>query len=133
MFLRKSILLFLAVLCLSFASCDKGPNTASVYGVVTVDGQPHPDVEIVFTPKDGQRPSVGYTNGTGAYTLRFTQDKYGCIPGSHVVRINAYRDPENDQSQYLPAKYNKEATENPELNLEIKKGKQKLDFDVKLK
>lgn len=125
--------MLLPVFCLLFSGCNSGPNTASVSGVVTIDGKPEPMVEITFSPKDGQRSSVGYTDEKGAYTLRFTQDKYGCIPGDHVVRINAYRDPDDDKTQYLPAPYNNSAADNPELNITVKKGKQTQNFDVKLR
>jgi hypothetical protein len=120
-------ILFLMICC-TVIGCNNGPNTASVSGVVTIDGQPVKDVHLKFSPKSGERPSVGYTNERGEYTLFFTQDKKGCIPGEHVVTINAYRNPEDESSQYLPAKYNQSAAENPELNIEIKKGTQKWNF-----
>ncbi|MDR2704267.1 MAG: carboxypeptidase-like regulatory domain-containing protein [Planctomycetaceae bacterium] len=120
-------ILFL-IICCTVIGCNSGPNTASVSGVVTIDGEPVQGVHLKFSPKSGERPSVGYTNERGEYTLLFTQDQKGCIPGEHVVTINAYRDPENENSQYLPAKYNQSATENPELNIEIKKGNQKWNF-----
>ncbi|MDR1962403.1 MAG: hypothetical protein LBQ50_01330 [Planctomycetaceae bacterium] len=125
---QNMVKLLLLVFCCTLIGCDSSPNTASVSGVVTIDGEPVKGVHLKFAPKSGERPSVGYTNEKGIYTLLFTQDKKGCIPGEHIVTINAYRDPENENSQYLPVKYNHSASENPELNLEIKKGKQKLDF-----
>ncbi|MDR1270278.1 MAG: carboxypeptidase-like regulatory domain-containing protein [Planctomycetaceae bacterium] len=121
-------ILFL-IICCTIIGCNNGPNTASVSGVVTIDGKPVEGVHLKFSPKSGERPSVGYTNERGEYTLSFTQDQKGCIPGEHVVTINAYRDPENESSQYLPAKYNQSATENTELNIEIKKGNQKRNFE----
>ncbi|MDR2757277.1 MAG: hypothetical protein LBC20_16385 [Planctomycetaceae bacterium] len=126
---KNVMIILLFVIGCTVIGCNNGPNSASVSGVITIDGEPVKGVHLKFSPKSGERPSVGYTNERGEYTLLFTQDQRGCIPGEHVVTINAYRDPENEASQYLPAKYNQSAAENPELNLEIKNGSQKWNFN----
>jgi hypothetical protein len=120
------------VILFSVSGCNNGPNTASVSGIVTINGEKKEFVTITFFPQSGERPSIGYTNAEGEYFLRFTQDKKGCIPGQHIVRIEAFTDPENEYSQYLPAIYNGKAADNPDLNnVEVKKGRQTLNFEVK--
>ena len=73
---------------------------------------------------------MGYTDANGRYLLRFTETETGCIPGDHVVRITAYRDPDNDMSQFLPIRYNEAADENEEMNITVKKGRQEVNFSL---
>ena len=112
--------------------CDSGPNTGFVSGKVTIDGEAKEGTVVTFSPKTGERSAIGYTDAKGEYYLRFTQDKKGCIPGMHLVSITAYKDPESEYTQYLPATYNDKASDNPDLNnVEVKKGKQVINFEVK--
>ena len=121
---------FVFGILLAFSGCSDGPNTASVSGVVQIDGLAVESVHVQFVPKSGERSSIGYTDAKGYYYLRFTEDQAGCIPGDHQVRITAYSDPSNEMSQYLPAEYNTKAADNPEMNVTVKKGRQKFDFQV---
>lgn len=124
---------FVLVACLFFVyGCNTGPNTGAVSGIVTVDGQPTGHVHVEFFPKTGERSAVGFTNAKGYYYLRFTQDKNGCVPGENLVRFTAYRT-ESEDSQYLPEKFNKAASENPEMHVTVKKGRQTLHFDLQTK
>jgi len=122
------ILLFVASVFLT--GCEQGPNSAQVTGVVTIDGEAVKGVAVQFSPKSKERSAIGYTDANGKYTLRFTETKPGCIPGDHVVRITAYKDPEKEESQYLPTRYNGKAQDNEEMNLTVKKGKQEINFSL---
>lgn len=124
-----SLLLFLGLFP---SGCNTGPNAGAVSGIVTVDGKPVEQVRVEFFPKNGERSALGYTDAKGYYHLRFTQDKNGCIPGENLVRLAAYRT-SNEDSQYLPEKYNVAASENPEMNVTVKNGRQTFNFDLRTK
>lgn len=113
--------------------CQQGPNTSRVTGTVLIDGQAVEGVSISFQPQSPGRPAVGYTDAQGKYELHFTMDSKGCIPGMNTVFINAYSNPDSDTSQYLPKKYNAEAAKNPDMNVDVKPGRQVFDFNVSTK
>jgi len=122
----------ISIFLLTLIGCQQSPNTAFVSGVVTVNGEPRQGVTLMFTPKSGERAAVGVTDELGKYSLRFTQNAAGCIPGLSTVRLTAFQDPEDPTTQYIPQKYNDKAPDNPEMNIEIKKGRQIIDFNVKI-
>ena len=115
---------------LFLTGCSKGPNTAQVTGVVTLDGEAVAGVQVRFSPVSRERSSMGFTDANGRYTLRFTESQIGCIPGDHVVRFEAFRDPEDETTQYLPAQYNARAQDNEEMSKTVKAGKQIIDFNL---
>ena len=121
-------LLFL-ILVFLMTGCDQGPNTGTVSGVVTLDGKPTAAIQIRFSPASG-RPGVGFTDAEGRYTLRYTQNADGCIPGPNRVTLEAYSSPADATTQFLPERYNVNAGDNPELQVEVKPGKNVFNFDL---
>jgi hypothetical protein len=99
----------ISILFIHLTGCQDGPNTALVSGIVKINDQPTENVTLIFTPKNGERASVGTTDGHGHYILWFTPSNRGCIPGQHIVRITAFRDPEDPLAQYIPSQYNDKA------------------------
>ncbi len=88
-------LLFMAVCLLSLSTClvgcgDKlsGPATEPVSGVVTLDGTPVPQANVVFLPdaKNG-KPASGVTDENGRYELTTFNPKDGAMAGSYKVMI----------------------------------------------
>lgn len=67
-----------------------GPELVEVNGVITLDGKPAPKLVIRFIP-DGEKgsPSYGVTNQSGEYTLMYSADRVGAMPGKHRVEIEA--------------------------------------------
>ena len=65
---------------------DDMPKIAPVSGVVTLDGQPLPEAEILFQPSSG-RASTGMTDENGEYTLLFNRNTYGAKVDDHDVSI----------------------------------------------
>ena len=67
------------------------PGFESVYGIVTLDGKPLPDVEVQFLPLPNQstnHPSTSaYTDASGEYSIIAT-GSYGVLVGVHNVCIN---------------------------------------------
>ncbi len=65
---------------------SKAPKVHAVSGILTVSGQPVPNVIIHFVPAKG-RPSTGVTDAKGAFELRYEKDVPGVLPGDHKVWI----------------------------------------------
>lgn len=63
---------------------------ATCTGVVTIDGQPVPaGVLVEFQPPGPQgSPSLGITDATGKFELRFTAARKGVMPGECLVRLS---------------------------------------------
>ena len=111
----RQILGLVAVACLLSAGCgDSGPDAVPVSGVVTLDGQPVPDVRIVFQPAQGSSDdprlrlgASGTTDENGRFELRTGQHR-GALPGVHVVTLIhrdvslAYEEPDADSSPAAP-------------------------------
>ena len=93
-----------------------GSSTASVSGVVTLDGKPLEGASVSFAPASGDGGGVGGSSGKtdaqGRYTLRtVVGDKSGAAVGKHKVTISLYKeDPKNPDGaggkELVPAKYN---------------------------
>lgn len=66
------------------------PELAPVSGVVTLDGQPLPEAEILFQPTSG-RASTGVSDKNGNYTLLFNRNTNGAKIGPHDVSIITYK------------------------------------------
>lgn len=104
----------LSILALGLTGCGKsGPKLAEVEGTVTLDGKPLADVMLEFQPLGGKgSPSVGYTDKNGRFRLRFSRQKWGALPGEHLVRIDFDHEPGSDQPAppfKFPAKFNKQS------------------------
>ena len=127
---NTSRLFFFIAVSVLIVGCDSGPNTATVTGVITLDGKPTADIVVQFSPTQGGRPAIGVTDAQGQYKLRFTQNQDGCIPGSNLTQFTANAVPGNDLTQFLPKRYNEEARENPDMVVEVKKGKNTLNFNI---
>lgn len=73
------------------------PDLSYVSGVVTVEGQPLANVDVMFSRKkapdgvdiddDGSTTSMGSTNSQGQYTLMFDSENEGVLPGTHSIYI----------------------------------------------
>ena len=104
------------------------PNLADVAGSVTLDGKPVSNVMLEFQPVDGGgSPSIGYTDLDGVYRLRFTRERWGALPGTHLVRIDFDVDSHDRRPVFpIPAKYNRDST----LRRELRPGHNHLMFDL---
>lgn len=116
-------------------SAEPLPDLGEVTGVVTLDGQPLENAQVIFEPKQiGEkgrgRASNATTGADGSYTLSFNADADGASLGSHKVMIlKMPDDPSEPGKQMLPAKYN----EKTELTAEVKAGANSINFDLKTK
>jgi hypothetical protein len=122
-----------------FAGCGRR-EFAEVEGVVTLNGKAIAGIEVHFLPdpEKGNRgnTSSGLTDRQGRYRLRNDRDdKDGTVLGMHrVLLIDSYanRDPAGltNKPSRIPTAY-AEAAQTPLRDVEIKPGKQQLDFEVK--
>jgi hypothetical protein len=126
--------MFIAVLALILAAgCGnkaKTPPLGEVSGVVTLDGTPLKNVDVVFTP-DHARPSFGRTDDSGKYSLSFAGKEQGAAIGKHSVSISTPLDhpPAPSYKDPIPARYNIST----ELTADVKAGQQEMNFDLKSK
>ena len=100
------------------------PPLSAVEGVVTLDGKPLADAEVVFTPQNG-RHSTARTDGQGRYELTYLPDVEGAMLGSHSVRISQL-DPDM-LVEKVPAKFNADTT----LTAEVSRGSNEINFELK--
>lgn len=110
------------------------PETGSVEGVVTMDGNPLPNVSVVFQPQGDAtaRPSMGVTDDQGHYSLSYHTDKEGALIGTHKVSVTTPTDapdPSGQAKDPIPAKYNT-ATE---LTVEVKAGSNEIPLELSSK
>ena len=81
------------VLCLLFISrffftgSTNGISLGQVRGTVTLDGKPLEGADITFVPTEG-RSSRGCTDARGMYSLDYTAELRGALPGDHRVMIS---------------------------------------------
>ena len=105
---RRVAAALVAVPTFCLAGCSDGLNLVPVSGTVTLDGVPLKGANVVFRPEQG-RLSVGTTDAEGRYTLRYTAEKAGALPGGHTVEVvtavndDDSADPARDR---VPARYN---------------------------
>lgn len=135
---RTSFFLLLAFGPLVFvAGCGNGLGLASVEGTVTLDGAPLEGAEVIFRPVDG-RPSLGVTDASGKYTLRYDTDQMGALQGKHKVSISTAGDAAQSGSEdgasggkveRVPAQYNKRTT----LEVDVASGGGPVDFKLESK
>lgn len=133
--LRRLLVFVLLFLFVLNAGCSRSPATGKVSGVITVDGAALEGVVVSFCPEHNARPASGVTNEEGKYTIQFTRNRKGCIPGPNTVRISAYKTvpgvgSDEEQQQYLPARYNISAQNNPDMAVEVKQGNNTFNFNV---
>ena len=121
--------------CTLLAGCsgtpEDQPDTASVKGLVVMEGEPIEGAVVTFAP-DAGRPSTGITNSQGIFELAYNPTTKGAKIGKHTVRISTARYVENpdgtttEMKEVIPAKYN----ESSSLTVEVKPGEN--DFPFKL-
>ena len=115
----------LAIGCFPGCGSDR-PPLAPVGGVVTLDGKPLADAEVIFTPETG-RHSTARTDAEGRYELEYLPDVPGAVLGPHTVRISRF-DPDT-LIDSVPPKYNSQS----ELTAEVSKGSNELTFPLNSK
>ncbi|QDT66518.1 carboxypeptidase regulatory-like domain-containing protein [Calycomorphotria hydatis] len=109
----------LIVSIISFLSCGCGsgtdfPPTAKVIGVLTFQGSPVVNANVMFIPASG-RPASGTTDSEGKFKLSTFVEHDGALVGTHRVTVGkvAPYDPEKpyeERPSLLPERYASVAT-----------------------
>ncbi len=107
------------------------PETGLVEGTVTMDGQPLPNVSIVFQPQDDPkaRASMALSDEQGHYSLSYHADKQGALIGPHKVSVTTPSDapdPSGQAKEPIPAKYNSKS----ELVVEVQAGSNDIPLEL---
>jgi hypothetical protein len=153
---RLSLAVLLATGFLALAGCNRGPEFALVEGTITFDGKPLDNAEVVFLP-DSAKGNMGptasaYTDEQGHYKLFCDKaNKEGAVVGPHRVCVHDLAAvapppdlnllaaggkmalppvPAKGKPSRVPPAYDDPAR-TPLRDVEVKSGKQTLDFTVK--
>ena len=103
---KSTIILFVLILCVSFAGCGKGSR---VTGTVTFsDGQPLTVGKVAFT--DDNIIGFGTINEKGQYSMGLVNDGDGMPPGTYKVYIteamiegdSSLAQKDEDGNSYIP-------------------------------
>jgi hypothetical protein len=73
------------LLLVALAGCA-GPSLAKVTGTLTHKGKPVPNTQISFMPENG-RPSQGFTDEEGHFTLNYARGQDGVVLGKHIISL----------------------------------------------
>src|SRR4051812_5631077 len=65
---------------------QSGPEIVPIAGTVTHNGQPVPNVRIIFQPDPG-RMSWAVSDATGRFALEYDSDHKGAKVGTHTVYV----------------------------------------------
>jgi hypothetical protein len=128
--------LLLTTLLSLLAGCggSSGPELAEVSGTVTIQGQPGARVSVAFYPEaEGGSPSIGSTDASGQYSLMFSAERSGALPGKHRVEILPL-EPEYDDAGKIvgppPTIVPKQYAAPGALTADVKSGSNTIDFKL---
>lgn len=89
----------LTILCLSIGGCGSNMKVAPVSGKITLDGEPLKRASVLFEPEKGGRPSYGFTDQDGKYTLSYSMHESGAEVGPCTVKISTLLKDEDDEGK----------------------------------
>ena len=125
-----------ALLLSYIAGCGRSdlPELAEVTGTITLDGRPLENVDVMFSPVAGGRPSASRTNSEGRYRLYYSSDISGAIIGNHQVSLSKIeRHPANTgtpgefvENELIPSRY----AEDGALTAEVQVGGNEFHFEL---
>lgn len=79
---------FIVTALIAWVGCGRqGPETISVHGTVTLDGNPVAGASVMFMPQSAGRPATGLTGEEGRFELTTFRERDGAIPGQHRVTV----------------------------------------------
>jgi hypothetical protein len=124
-----------ALLLSCISGCGAESNVAFITGTISIDGNPTDKGSISFIPVNGQGPTAGteFKEGKYASQAALGECKVEVRVSKIVGKKKLYDTPDSPvqdlMEEVLPAKFN-EATE---LRIEIKKGTNTKNWDLKTK
>ena len=115
------------------AGCDSGPPMGDVTGTVTVNGAPAKTGAVSFFPVDGKAGTAGAVIEDGKYSARVPVGKARVeirvpkIVGYKKLYATPNSPTQPIMEEVLPAKYNEQS----EIELEVQRGKNEKNYDLK--
>jgi len=86
--LARRMTLAIVTVLMTLAGCGReGPETVSVSGIVTLDGNPVAGASVMFMPQSAGRPATGLTDEEGRFQLTTFGDEDGALVGLHRVTV----------------------------------------------
>lgn len=118
----------LAVWMLSGCGWGGGGGLGQVRGTVTLDGNPLPGAEVLFTSEEGEgRAPKGRTDEAGRYELKMSLDQRGAPPGHYKVWISTG---EAGGTELIPERVPSQYNHNSELTADVTPGRNTIDFEL---
>lgn len=130
---------FLTLLFLFGCNDSNAPQLGDVTGTILLDGKALDRAVVVFSPQAGGRQSIGITDKSGNYSLRFSDEAEGALIGTHGVVITTEYPatspaddddgsavPEKGRPELLPARYHSQTT----LTADVKSGRNVANFEL---
>ena len=135
-FAKLALAFSMAGVLLTGCGSGGGPPLGKVSGTITLDGEPLADAAVTFEPIGRGRPSSGYTDEEGNYTLEYNEGQLGAPLGEYVVKISTFRAGYDNgtvhpsEPEQVPAKYNVKAKANPDMTREVAAKRNTIDFEL---
>lgn len=79
------------VFCVWFSGCESGPDlppTVPVEGIVTLDGKPVADANVIFIADQGTYNATGIAGSDGRFEMKAFEEKSGVVVGSYKVELS---------------------------------------------
>ena len=129
------LLIIIGFLAITLEGCGKKNEQFEIHGQVTYEGESIAEGKILFLPNDESQPQAIAKIVDGEYK---TASPGGVFVGEYKVQVFGYRGTgkvqdlgklygtQEQQQQYLPAKFNHET----ELTVEISSEENEYDFEL---
>jgi hypothetical protein len=126
-------LYFSAAFIILICGCGDNTGPAKVSGVVTLDGKPLPNTNVIFNPVSSNNLiCAGGTDANGRYEIYYADRKSGAPVGLYKVTLTNGQSGENgmeEKPETVPEKYRDTTT--TELEYNIKSGRNNINIDLK--
>lgn len=122
----------LALVLLTTIGC--GGRSASVSGIVTVDGSPVNQGTVTFSPTNGGMRASGDIEEDGSYTIRTNRDsgldvgEYDVAVMSREVVVTSPEAPPMPGKYFVPRRYGKVSTSG--LHYTVEKGSNEINLEL---
>lgn len=129
-------LLSVVLLCLTALTLGCNERAATVYGSVTLNGEPLTQGMVTFHPQGAGRPGYGPIAVDGSYSIH-TSDGDGIAPGRYEVTVVALQPPTPAADPYgmpspgesiTPRRY--ASAQTSDLTADVRAGANRLDFSL---
>jgi hypothetical protein len=93
--------LFVLIVVMCFSGCSRERDIYDVEGVLSYQGKPLPEVELLMSPADGRRGSSTTTDKKGHFRMQYTATQEGVPVGENIVHIRYWPEDPNQGQAYL--------------------------------